>query len=69
MPSTVKLTIYSSETLHTDYATPVLQTIVGRVAKGIYQPNIHKVFSFTELPQAHEMMEQNRAAGKLVVKV
>ena len=69
MPSTVKLTIYSSETLHTDYATPVLQTILDRVAQGIYRPNIHKVFSFDELPQAHEMMEQNRAAGKLVVMV
>ena len=69
MPSTVKLTIYSSETLHTDYATPVLQTIAGRVAQGIYRPNIHQVFSFEELPQAHEMMEQNRAAGKLVVRV
>lgn len=69
MPSTVKLTIYSSETLHADYATPVLQTIAGRVAQGIYRPNIHQVFSFEELPQAHEMMEQNRAAGKLVVRV
>ena len=69
MPSTVKLTKYSSETLHADYATPVLQTIAGRVAQGIYHPNIHQVFSFEELPRAHEVMEQNRAAGKLVVRV
>ncbi len=40
MPSTVKLTLYSTETLHTAYATPVLQTILDRVANGIYQPNI-----------------------------
>jgi len=67
MPSTVKLTLYSTETLHTDYATPVLQKIVDQVAAGAYQANIYKVFSFEELPAAHEMMENNQAAGKLVV--
>lgn len=69
MPSTVNLTIYSSETLHTDHTTPALQTIVDKVAAGKYKPNIFRVFDFTELPQAHDMMEKNLAAGKLVVKV
>ncbi len=69
MPSTVNLTIYSSETLTTEYATPVLQTIVDRVASGAYKPNIHRVFNFKELPAAQDMMEKNQAAGKLVVKV
>lgn len=69
MPSTVKLTQYSSETLHTDAATPALQTIAERVATGAYSPNIHQVFSFDQLPQAQEMMERNLAAGKLVVTV
>lgn len=67
MPSTVKLTLYSTETLHTEYATPVLQTIVDQVAAGKYKSNIHQVFNFSELPRAHEMMESNQAAGKLVV--
>lgn len=67
MPSTVKLTLYSTETLHTAYATPVLQTIVDHVAAKRYQANIHQVFAFGELPKAHELMESNRAAGKLVV--
>ncbi|MBX2874372.1 MAG: zinc-binding dehydrogenase [Saprospiraceae bacterium] len=67
MPSTVKLTLYSTETLHTNYATPVLQSIVDHVAAGRYKTNIHKVFEFGDLPKAHEMMESNQAAGKLVV--
>ncbi len=69
MPSTVNLTNYSSETLHTDHATPALQQIVDHVASGAYSPNIHQVFDFDELPQAHDTMENNRAAGKLVVRV
>lgn len=69
MPSTVKLTIYSSETLHTDTATPALQFIVDQVAAGTYSPHIHQVFDFDNLPQAQDMMEKNLAAGKLVVKI
>ena len=69
MPSTVKLTIYSSETLHTDTATPALQSIVNHVASGAYKANIHQVFPFAELPQAQDVMENNLAAGKLVVTV
>lgn len=69
MPSTVKLTIYSSETLHTETATPALQTIVDHVASGVYLPNIFRTFDFKELPQAQDMMEKNLAAGKLVIRV
>lgn len=69
MPSTVKLTIYSSETFHTDHTTPALQTIVDKVAEGKYNPHIFRVFDFKELPQAQDMMEKNQAAGKLVVRV
>ena len=69
MPSTVKLTIYSSETLQTETATPALQTIVDHVASGAYLPNIFRTFDFKELPQAQDMMEKNLAAGKLVVRV
>lgn len=68
MPSTVKLTLYSSETLNTDTATPVMQTIVDKVASGAYKPNTFRVFEFEDLQEAHRMMEENKAAGKLVVK-
>jgi len=67
MPSTVNLTIYRSETLRSETATPALQTIVDNVAAGNYLPNIHQTFAFDQLPEAQTMMEQNKAAGKLVV--
>ena len=69
MPSTVKLTLYSSETLHANSHTSVLQEIVDKVERNIYHPHIHQVFSFAELPEAHTIMENNLAAGKLVVRV
>ena len=69
MPSTVKLTIYSSETLHTSTATPALQQIVDKVASGAYRDHIFHRFAFEKLQEAHRMMEENRAAGKLVITV
>lgn len=69
MPSTVKLTIYSSETIHSTLETEALQTIVSKVENGSYKSNVFKVFNFEDLPEAHKMMEENRAAGKLVVIV
>ena len=67
MPSTVRLSLYSLETLEKNYATPVLQQIVQKVESGAYKPNIDRIFSFEELPEAHRIMENNQAAGKLVV--
>ncbi len=69
MPSTVHLTLYSSETVETNWGTPVLQEIVKRVEQGRYRSNIHQQFSFAELATAHRMMEENRASGKLVVTI
>jgi NADPH2:quinone reductase len=69
MPSTVKLTIYSSETLETQTATPALQHIVDKLEAGAYKDNIFRTFAFSELSKAHRMMEANQAAGKLVVVV
>ena len=69
MPSTVKLTIYSTETPHESYATPVMQKIVDGVASGYYHPNIWRSFEFEQLPEAHDLMERNQAIGKLVIKV
>lgn len=69
MPSTVRLTIYNTETLHADFTTFDLQNIVDHFAEGSYKHNIFKVFDFEDLPEAHRMMENNQAAGKLVIKV
>ena len=46
-----------------------LQEIVDRVAKGIYKAKPAAVFSFDEIRQAQQLMESNKANGKIVVKV
>lgn len=66
-PSTVRLTIYSSETVTTEVYTPILQEIVKRVEAGRYKPNIFRTFDFDEVVEAHRIMEESRASGKLVV--
>jgi len=69
MPPVVNLTRYSSETIHEKRHTAVLQQIVNKVEDGTYKANLYKTFSFKELHQAHDMMENNKAIGKLVVLV
>lgn len=67
MPSTVRLTRYSSETVTGKWGTAVLQEVVRRVETGRYRTNRFQTFPFSELHAAHRMMEENRATGKLVV--
>ncbi|MBC7870478.1 MAG: zinc-binding dehydrogenase [Chitinophagaceae bacterium] len=69
MPSTVRLTLYTSEEVENTYYTPILQEIVKRVEAGRYHPNIDRVFQLEEIVEAHRIMENNQAAGKLVVQV
>ncbi|MBC8076109.1 MAG: zinc-binding dehydrogenase [Chloroflexales bacterium] len=67
IPSTVRLTTYSSETLTTATATPALQVIVDGVESGRYPVAIDRVFHLDETAEAHRSMESNQATGKLVV--
>jgi methyl coenzyme M reductase beta subunit len=60
--------MYSSDTLTTATATPVLQSIVDRVAAGSYRANIHEALDFGDVPRGHTIMESNLATGKLVVR-
>ena len=69
IPSTVKLTAFSSETVTAENGTKALQMIVDGVANGRFQPNIDRIFQFDEIVAAHEYMESNQAKGKLVVMV
>ena len=67
MPSTVRLTIYTSETVTATTGTAALQRIVEGVETGRYRPNMHKVFHLEEIAAAHRYMEENHSTGKLVV--
>ncbi|MEM9072184.1 MAG: zinc-binding dehydrogenase [Myxococcota bacterium] len=46
-----------------------MRVLLDRVAAGRWAPNVDRVFSFEELPAAHEAMGANRAIGKIVVVV
>ena len=69
IPSTVKLTHYSTETVTAANSTQALQQIVDGVAAGRYRVSVDRVFHFNEIVEAHRYMEENRAKGKLVVVV
>ncbi|MEM6994857.1 MAG: zinc-binding dehydrogenase [Myxococcota bacterium] len=68
MPDGVGYSFGNSETVETGRWTAVTQTIVDRVAAGAYRANVHEVFPFARLQEAHRCMEDNRATGKLVVR-
>jgi NADPH2:quinone reductase len=72
MPSDVHFSLFGS--FH--FGTPEfpvsdipLQKIANDVAAGRYKANLSKVFRFGEIADAHKLMEEGRAGGKLVVKV
>lgn len=69
IPSTVKLTQFSSDSVTAANSTAGLQQIVDGVAAGRYRVSIDRVFHFNEIVEAHRYMEENRAKGKLVVLV
>lgn len=60
---------FSSEELHVDKDGENLQTIVSRVENGDYQPHIDSIYEFEELVKAHEAMDKNAFAGKVVIKL
>jgi NADPH:quinone reductase len=72
MPSGVHFSFFGSF----NFGTPgfplsevPLQSMVDRVAAGNYKAKPAAVFSFDEIQAAHELMESNRANGKIVIQV
>jgi len=60
---------YDSGTISVENEGKIIQEIVNRVEQGIYHPHIDAVFNFEDLPKAHEGMDRNKFAGKVVVKL
>jgi NADPH:quinone reductase len=46
-----------------------METIVDRVAAGIYKAKPARVFRFEEIREAHRLMEASGANGKIVVRL
>lgn len=72
MPAFVNLNFFGSFMFGTP-AYPLadlpMQTIVDNVENGIYKAKPAKVLNFEEIATAHKLMENNEAAGKIVVTV
>jgi NADPH2:quinone reductase len=67
IPSLGRLTVYMGESKN--LSKDLLQEFIDDVEKGKIKLNIDKVFRLDEVAKAHQYMEDNKAKGKLVVKV
>ncbi|MDX3192450.1 zinc-binding dehydrogenase [Streptomyces sp. MN03-5084-2B] len=65
IPSGTKLTAFHSDDLKG--STALLQRIITDVEAGTYRPHIDRVLPLDDIAAAHRYMEEDRAAGKLVV--
>lgn len=66
VPSGTRLTAFHSDDFKGAAGTAVLQRIIDQVEAGVYRPNIDRVFRLDDIVAAHQYMEGNQAAGKLV---
>jgi NADPH:quinone reductase-like Zn-dependent oxidoreductase len=67
IPSGTRLTAFHSDDAKGSAGAAVLQRVIGNVEAGVYQPNIDKVFGLDDVVAAHRYMEDNQAAGKVVM--
>jgi NADPH:quinone reductase-like Zn-dependent oxidoreductase len=67
IPSATKLTAFHSDSMKGDAGAAALQRIVREVEAGAYRPNVDRVFGLADIVAAHRYMEDDQAAGKLVV--
>lgn len=69
IPSSVKLTVYTSENIRRATASTALQHIVESIEQKHYDAHLDRVFPFDQIVEAHSYMEENHATGKIVVSV
>jgi len=69
IPSTVRLTVYTTHIVTAANSTGPLQQIVRGIESGRLRSNLDRVFRFDDIVAAHRYMEENRSTGKLVVTV
>jgi len=70
MPPSVNLNFFASFMFGTQdfpLTNIPVQQIINNVENGIYKIRPAKVFDFSEIAQAHQLMESNNAYGKIVV--
>lgn len=65
IPSAVNLTCYSGGP--EDFVATPLGEMIGQIKEGTLKMQIGKVFSLDNIVEAHRVMEENSAGGKIVV--
>ncbi len=65
IPTAVNLTTYAGGS--EDFIATPLQAVVDAVETGAFMPPIGRVFSINQIVEAHRLMENNAAGGKIVV--
>ena len=65
IPTAVGLTTYAGES--EDFMRMPLQELVDQIAAGTLHIQIGKIFHLSEIVEAHRLMEDNKAGGKIVV--
>jgi len=67
IPSGTRLTAFHSDDTSGSAGAAVLERVVRNVEAGVYRPNIDRVVGLDDVAAAHRYMEDNRAAGKVVM--
>ncbi len=67
IPSLGRLTVYMGESKN--LSKDLLQEFIVEIERGNIKLNIDKVFDLSEVAQAHQYMEDNKARGKIVVAI
>jgi NADPH:quinone reductase-like Zn-dependent oxidoreductase len=65
IPSTVCLTVYAGES--EDFMRTPLNDLAKQIAAGTLKVQVGKTFRLDEIVEAHRVMEENKAGGKIVV--
>jgi len=67
IPSGTRLTAFHSDDAKGGAGAAVLQRVVRNVEAGVYRPNVDRVFGLDDIVAAHRYMEDDQAAGKVVM--
>ena len=67
LPSNVEAEFTASDDTASPKHDARMRNLMECVVAGRYRPNIHHVFAFDEIAEAHRVMGANEAVGKLVV--
>jgi NADPH:quinone reductase-like Zn-dependent oxidoreductase len=65
IPTAVRLTAYAGES--EDFLRTPLEDLAAQIAAGTLVVQIGKVFHLDQIVEAHRLMEENKAGGKIVV--